>query len=206
VGIFDRSTRRELDALREEVAELRRDLAELRRQTRPTSYEPTEGVVLGKGARVHPTCVLIASEGRTISIGPRTLVRRYAEMVGPITIGEHCSFNRNAYIRANTTIGDRVNVGAFARFITDTHEIAGPHRRAGQHSFPPITVGDGVFIGAGVTILGGVTIGDGAVVAAGSVVNRDVPPHTLVAGVPARPVKQLPLEPATLVGAGARRG
>jgi len=166
-GIFDRSTRRELDALREEVAELRRDLAELRRQTRPTSYEPTEGVVLGKGARVHPTCVLIASEGRTISIGPRTLVRRYAEMVGPITIGEHCSFNRNAYIRANTTIGDRVNVGAFARFITDTHEIAGPHRRAGQHSFPP---------------------------------------HTLVAGVPARPVKQLPLEPATLVGAGARRG
>src|SRR5690606_37989499 len=132
--------------------------------------------------------------------------RRYAEMVGPITIGEHCSFNRNAYIRANTTIGDRVNVGAFARFITDTHEIAGPHRRAGQHSFPPITVGDGVFIGAGVTILGGVTIGDGAVVAAGSVVNRDVPPHTLVPRRPPPPLQQLPPAPEPLAAAGARGG
>lgn len=53
----------------------------------------------------------------------------------------------------------------------------------------PIVIKDHVWIGMNVIILKGVTIGEGAVVAAGSVVNKDVPPHCLVAGVPARIVK-----------------
>lgn len=53
----------------------------------------------------------------------------------------------------------------------------------------PIVIGDHVWIGMNVMVLKGVTIGDGAVVAAGSVVNKDVPPHCLVGGVPARVIK-----------------
>ncbi len=53
----------------------------------------------------------------------------------------------------------------------------------------PIVIGDHVWIGMNVIVLKGVTIGEGAIVAAGSVVNKDVPPHCLVAGVPARVVK-----------------
>lgn len=55
----------------------------------------------------------------------------------------------------------------------------------------PIVIGDGCWIGANATILGGVTIGDGAVVAAGAVVTKDVAPHTLVGGVPAKEIKKL---------------
>lgn len=160
----------------------------------PGHYRPSEGVHLGEGARVHPSCQLFGSEGRDIHIGAKTLIRRGAEMIGPITIGAGCSFNRDAYIRANVHIGDNVNIGAFSRLVTDTHQIAGPQRRAGQWSFPDIRIGNGVFIGVSCTILGGVTIGDGAVVAAGSLVNRDVPAHTIVGGVPARPIKTLPAE------------
>jgi acetyltransferase-like isoleucine patch superfamily enzyme len=55
----------------------------------------------------------------------------------------------------------------------------------------PIVIGDHVWIGTNSLVLKGVTVGDGAVVAAGSVVTRDVPASTLVAGVPAKPVRTI---------------
>lgn len=60
----------------------------------------------------------------------------------------------------------------------------------GKEKSAPIHIGNHVWIGARATILKGVTIGDGAVVAAGAVVNKDVPPNTLVGGVPARIIKE----------------
>ena len=55
----------------------------------------------------------------------------------------------------------------------------------------PVKIGDNVWIGACSVILPGVTIGDMSVVAAGSVVTKDVPPHVLVAGVPAKIIKSI---------------
>ena len=55
----------------------------------------------------------------------------------------------------------------------------------------PVVIGDGVWIGSNCAILKGVTIGDGAVIARGSTVTRDVEPYTIVAGNPAKPVKQM---------------
>lgn len=91
----------------------------------------------------------------------------------------HC-FNR-------ITIGNHVFIGDdVAIRDSDGHEIIG----SGRPMSMPITIGDDVWIGAKVTIVKGVTIGEGAVVAAGAVVTKDVPAHTLVAGVPARVVKE----------------
>ena len=58
----------------------------------------------------------------------------------------------------------------------------------GRPSVAPVVIGDRVWVGTRAIILKGVTIGDGAVVAAGAVVNKDVPPHAVVAGIPAKVV------------------
>ena len=55
----------------------------------------------------------------------------------------------------------------------------------------PIVIGKNVWIGANVTILGGVTIGDNSIIAAGAVVNKDIPPDSVAAGVPARVIKSI---------------
>jgi maltose O-acetyltransferase len=92
---------------------------------------------------------------------------------------------------ASIAIGNRCDIGPGVEFITGSHVIGDPKRRAGAGTARPIAVGDGCWIGAGSRVLGGVRIGEGAIVAAGAVVTRDVASHTLVAGVPAVAKKAL---------------
>jgi acetyltransferase-like isoleucine patch superfamily enzyme len=87
-------------------------------------------------------------------------------------------------------VGDDTMIGPNVSLLTAGHPVAVAERKAGI-TVAPIRVGANVWIGAGATVLGGVTVGDGAVVAAGAVVTRDVPPATLVAGVPAQVVRAL---------------
>jgi len=132
------------------------------------------------------------SDRVTITIGANTRIYRGSEFTGDIAIGADVFINRDCYVRPNTTIGDRVNIGPFVRLVTDTHDV-GPHeRRAGAVRHDAIVVGDGSWIGASSTVLAGVSIGSGSVVAAGSVVTEDVPDDVIVAGVPAKIIKRLP--------------
>ena len=87
-------------------------------------------------------------------------------------------------------IGDDTMLGPNVSLLTSGHPTPVAERRAGI-TVAPIHLGANVWMGAGATVLGGVTIGDGAVVAAGAVVTRDVAAATLVAGVPARPLREL---------------
>ena len=87
-------------------------------------------------------------------------------------------------------IGDDTMLGPNVSLLTAGHPTAVADRRAGI-TIAPIHIGADVWIAAGATVLGGVTVGDGAVVAAGAVVTHDVPPATLVAGVPARAIRTL---------------
>ncbi|UVJ38733.1 DapH/DapD/GlmU-related protein [Arthrobacter sp. CJ23] len=99
-------------------------------------------------------------------------------------INYRCVFNT----AGGVTIGRDCDIAMDVSFITSTHELGGPSRRAGTPKTAPINIGSGVWIGARAVILPGVTVGDGVVIAAGSVVTRDCEPHTLYAGVPAKAI------------------
>jgi acetyltransferase-like isoleucine patch superfamily enzyme len=85
------------------------------------------------------------------------------------------------------TIGDGTLIGHGVTLTTLDH-ARDPERRADMEP-APIVIGRKAWLGASVTVVPGVTIGDGAIVGAGSVVTKDVPADTIVAGVPARPIR-----------------
>ncbi len=84
-------------------------------------------------------------------------------------------------------LGDRCLIGHNVVLATLNHDMD-PSRRGDLHP-APIRIGHDVWIGSNATVLPGVTIGDGAMVAAGAVVTKDVPPTTIVGGVPAKPIR-----------------
>ena len=88
------------------------------------------------------------------------------------------------------TISDQVMIAHKVNLVTAGHPVE-PDKRRAYVTAAPITIGTNVWIGAAATILPGVTIGADAVVAAGAVVTRDVPPASLVAGVPATVIKEV---------------
>jgi maltose O-acetyltransferase len=110
-----------------------------------------------------------------------------------LTVGQGCWFNLGCHLdlEAPITIGDRVSFGHEVLVMTSTHDVGPSGRRAGALRRAPVTIGDGAWLGSRCTILPGLTIGRGAVVAAGALVTKDVLPDTLVAGVPARAVREL---------------
>jgi acetyltransferase-like isoleucine patch superfamily enzyme len=118
--------------------------------------------------------------------GPRvTLISGW----GKIRFGDRCFVNTGSTIIAveEITVGDDV---AFANEVyvmdSDSHGVEGrPHRQA------PVRIGNGCWIGARAMIMPGVTLGDRVLVAAGAIVTKDVPDDCLVAGNPARVVRQL---------------
>lgn len=112
-------------------------------------------------------CSVAVNEGAVLVLGSGYINHRSCiECFQRIAIGE------NVAIAKGVTIRD-----------SDAHSIDGGPVSA------PIAIGDRVWIGANAIVLKGVTIGDGAVIGAGAIVTRDVPPHALAAGVPARVLK-----------------
>lgn len=110
-----------------------------------------------------------------------------------ITIGRNCAFSNNVTLIATQSIvfGEFCMVGDMvAVYDSDFHGVA-PDRRDTAGKSAPVCIGDRVWIGSRAMVLKGVTIGDDSVVAAGAVVTRDVPPNTLVAGVPAKVIRNL---------------
>ena len=110
----------------------------------------------------------------------------YTDFGKNITVGDHVFLNTCCRFQdqGGITIGDGTLIGHGVTLATLNHD-EDPERRAVLYP-APIRIGRRVWIGSGATVLPGVTIGDGAIVAAGAVVTRDVPPETVVAGVPAR--------------------
>ena len=137
--------------------------------------------------------------GRTTLIAGSLTLQLHRQSRGRLRIGDRCWINAHVFVDlgADITIGNDVTIGHHCRLITVDHEIGEPERRCGATRAAPLVIEDGAWLGAGVSVLPGVTIGRGAVVAAGAVVRHDVAPDTLVGGVPARPLRDLPRIPRT---------
>ena len=154
-----------------------------------------DGVKLGSGdtiaEHVYLTNVSLAeyvnvahhAEIASSSIGKRTSVGRYTK-IRDAKIGSYCSISWD------------VTIGATAHRLDHSSTHAFWYRSqfglADENLFLPaseVTVGNDVWIGCGAILMPGITIGDGAVVGAGSVVTKDVPPYTVIAGAPAKPLK-----------------
>ena len=111
--------------------------------------------------------------GKNLKIGKR------------VFINAGCQFQDQGGIE----IGDDVLIGPQTIIATLNHD-PDPEKRGGMFS-KRVKIGSKVWLGARVTICPGVTIGEGAIVAAGAVVTKDVPPRTVVAGVPAKVIKAI---------------
>jgi acetyltransferase-like isoleucine patch superfamily enzyme len=130
--------------------------------------------------------------GRQLDPSVRVLPPFYTES------GRKLKFGRNVFVNHACTamdlggidIGDDVMIGPNVQLISSGHPLD-PATRRSQITIAPIRIGRGVWIAAGAMVLQGVVVGDDAVVAAGAVVTKDVPPRTLVAGVPAHVVRAL---------------
>lgn len=110
-----------------------------------------------------------------------------------IVFGKNVFVNINCYFMdgATITIGDNVFIGPSCGFYTANHPLDYKSRNRGLEKALPIMIGNNVWFGANVSVIPGVNIGDGCVIAAGSVVTHDIKPNSLVAGVPARIIKEI---------------
>lgn len=157
----------------------------------------SSGVYLDQGAYLHacPNGIEIG-ENTIIMHGAILHVYNFRSLPhAGIRIGRDSLVGEYSVIRGQggVVIGDRVYTSPFTQIIAVNHVFSDPDRPFVEQGITAegIVIEDDVWLGAGAVITDGVRVGKGAVVAAGAVVTRDVPPHTVVGGVPAKPIKTI---------------
>ena len=150
----------------------------------------------GRGSKIYGSVRMDTPPYRKFSLGRRSVVESYAcinNAVGDVVIGDHTRIGLHCTVIGPVTIGSHVNLaqGITVTALNHNFEDAGLRIDEQGVSTKAVTIGDDVWIGTNAVILPGVTIGRHVVVAAGAVVTKDVPDHSLVAGVPAKIIKSI---------------
>ncbi len=151
-----------------------------------------------------------------VTVGENCIIRRGAVIYENVSIGNNVEFGHSVLVRENTVIGDgsrigtltvidgyvkigaRVNIQSMVYIpigtVIEDDVFIGPNAVITNDKYPPsrrlqgVVIRRGAVIGANATLIAGIEVGENSVVAAGAVVTRNVPPNTVVAGVPAKPL------------------
>ena len=155
------------------------------------SWFPSSSLpILGKPSmRLRTMCV----RGYANYVGKGVNIQRQAIITSSLSIGEKSGIGANSRIAGPTTIGKYVNMGPECIIFTTNHchdrtDIT--MQKQGYTIPKEVIIGDDVWIGQRVIIMPGVHIGSGSIIGAGAVVTHDVPPYTIVGGVPAKIIKK----------------
>jgi acetyltransferase-like isoleucine patch superfamily enzyme len=161
----------------------------------------------------HPTCTILTSlVAPNAELGKKVRLGRGVEVTAQVSIGDH------SYVNDGTRIGI-ARIGRFCSIayhcsiglhehpldlVSTSPRLYGTENLLGQPAAhmdltQPTIIGHDVWIGSNAVLMQGIEIGTGAVVAAGAVVTKDVPPYSIVAGVPAR-VQRMRFEPEVVQG------
>lgn len=150
-------------------------------------------IVISLTSRIDVSSKVQIKYGGSIVIGNNSeilegvIIQTYG---GIIKIGNNCSVNPYAIIygHGNTTIGDNVLIAGGCMIVPSNHNFSDLDKNINEQGSTSmgIVIEDNVWIGHGCSILDNVIIGRGSVIAAGCVVNKNIPAHSVVAGVPAK--------------------
>jgi acetyltransferase-like isoleucine patch superfamily enzyme len=136
------------------------------------------GTLIGDGASIREQC----------RVGSQCIISRFVTINYNVTIGDRTRIMDMTHITGNSVIGDDVFISCMVATANDNVMVT---RRYEEGKVVGPRIDDRVSIGEGACILPGVRIGEGALIGAGSVVTKDVEPHALVMGVPARFVRRV---------------
>jgi acetyltransferase-like isoleucine patch superfamily enzyme len=151
-------------------------------------------VKLGLNVKIYDFVNLYGCE-----IGDESRIGTFVEIQKGARIGKRVKVSSHSFICEGVTVEDEVFIGHGVMFINDKYPRAtnpdGNSQTEADWAVIPTLIKCRASIGSNATILAGVTVGEGAIVGAGSVVTKDVPPHTIVAGNPARVLREIERNP-----------
>jgi acetyltransferase-like isoleucine patch superfamily enzyme len=151
-------------------------------------------VKLGTGVKLSKFINLYGCE-----IGDSTKIGAFVEIQKNAKVGKNCKISSHTFICEGVTIEDNAFIGHSVTFINDSYPRAttedGQLQTESDWKVEQTLVKKGASIGSGSTILANVVIGEGAIVGAGSVVTKNVPAKSIVAGNPAKVLRQISSEP-----------
>ena len=150
----------------------------------------------GRGSKIYWSVRMDTPPYRRFWLGRKSVVESYCcinNAVGDVTIGDYTRIGIHCTVIGPVCIGNNVNLAQGITVTALNHNFEDSSRRIDEQgiSTKPVVIGDDVWIGANAVILPGVTIGRHVVVAAGAVVTKDIPDYSLVAGIPAKVIKNL---------------
>ena len=150
-------------------------------------------VVIYAGCKIGADCLVadFASVREDVEIGDKTIIGRNATIENNVTVGSRCKIQSNVHLVPHCVIEDDVFISPGV--VTSNDNYAGRTEKR-KDEYAGVTIRRGARLGVGCVTLPGVEIGEDAFVGGGSLVTKDVPPRTIVYGVPAKVIRGVPEE------------
>lgn len=165
----------------------------------PEKFKAESYVSIGRGVHINANCVGEITLGKRVTLGDYSWVQGTAHLSNPgesLEIGDHVYIGPFAVIgfHGPVRIGSGTAIGAGLRLSAQEHDLrSGESIGETAGKGVGIEIGRNCWLGNDVKILDGVTLGDGCVVGAGAVVTKSMPERSVVAGVPGRILRILPI-------------